>query len=75
MSGTDAITWGRDIYINGFAPPSASRTGANFEYVTHLMLHEFTHIKQFQSFSYFTPAFGAKYMFQFCMVSSSAPEG
>jgi hypothetical protein len=72
--GRSAITWGKEIYVKAYGAESAGRMDVNFEYITRLMLHELTHVKQFKSLGYITPAFGAKYLFQHCMVSFSAPK-
>jgi hypothetical protein len=69
-----AITWGKNIYVKTYGAESADRTDVNFEYITRRMLHELTHVRQFKSLGYITPAFGAKYLFQHCMVSAPAPK-
>lgn len=66
--GRVAITWGKDIYVNSYGANVADRTDVKFEYITRKMLHELTHVQQFKSLGYITPAFGAKYLFQHCMV-------
>jgi hypothetical protein len=68
-AGRSAITWGKDIYVKTYGAESGDRMSVNFEYITRLMLHELTHVKQFKSLGHITPAFGAKYLFQHCMVS------
>lgn len=72
--GRSAITWGTAIYVKTYGAISSGRMDVDFEYITRLMLHELTHVKQFKSLGYVTPAFGAKYLFQHCMVSFSAPK-
>jgi hypothetical protein len=66
----DGVTMGRRIYTN--KPASSASVGdAGFRGTTRLLLHEFTHSKQYQSHNYNTFAFGVQYLFNWCKVGLS----
>ena len=68
FGGRYGVTMGSTIYlVYPFA--SSSHGGPQFEEDVRGLLHEFTHIMQYKDFGYFTPAFGAKYLFNHCRVS------
>lgn len=62
-----AVTMGRVIYTRESV---SSRTSgdARFNAATKLLLHEFTHSKQYQALGYNLRLFGLKYLFEFCKV-------
>jgi hypothetical protein len=66
FGSADGVTMGRNIYLRG-AKASVS-TDAAFKSTTKILLHEFTHSKQYQSFGYNLNAFGLKYLFEYCKV-------
>jgi len=67
---TEGVTMGKIIY-SIFDPSDAVVSGSNFAKSAGLLLHEFTHTKQYKALGYDTNAFGTKYMFQFCKVRTS----
>lgn len=62
-----AVTMGRVIYTRESV---SSRTygDARFNAATKLLLHEFTHSKQYQALGYNLSLFGLKYLFEYCKV-------
>jgi hypothetical protein len=64
------VTMGRNIYIRNTAS-SASATDPGFQATMALLLHEFTHITQYQVLGYNLDAFGARYMWEYCQVRNS----
>jgi hypothetical protein len=63
----DGVTMGKSIYTNK-AASSANVGGSGFQETTKILLHEFTHSKQYQALNYNTIAFGTKYLFDWCKV-------
>ncbi|KAK3632230.1 hypothetical protein LTR56_016471 [Elasticomyces elasticus] len=65
FGNADGVTMGKTIYL--IYPTASSQYGdSRFAQSTRTLLHEFTHTKQYKEFGYFTPAFGAKYLFNHC---------
>ena len=67
FGSSDGVTMGKRIYINK-ADSSANVGDPGFTDTTKLLLHEFTHSKQYQALGYNTVAFGTKYLFNWCKV-------
>lgn len=67
-----AVTIGRVIYTRESV---SSRTygDARFNAATKLLLHEFTHSKQYQALGYNLQLFGLKYLFEYCKVRVLPP--
>ena len=63
---------GKEIYVR-YGVARSVVADSNFPTVSGLLLHEFTHSKQYQALGYNTIAFGTKYMFQFCKVYATYP--
>lgn len=62
-----AVTMGKVIYTRESV--SARTYGdARFNAATKLLLHEFTHSKQYQALGYNLRLFGLKYLFEYCKV-------
>ena len=72
FGAADGVTMGKSIYVRYSAAGSVV-TDSNFLTVSGLLLHEFTHSKQYQALGYNTIAFETKYMFQFCKVCATYP--
>jgi hypothetical protein len=69
---TLGVTIGRNIYVRaGLGTIDSSNAG--FPSATSILLHEFTHSKQYQALGYSLPAFGSQYLFNFCKVSLGLP--
>lgn len=68
------VAFGKLIYIKA----DQSATTANtpllgdwaFRQKTKLLLHEFTHVKQYRELGYVNPFFGARYLYNYCTVRS-----
>jgi hypothetical protein len=73
-AGRSAITWGKDIYVKTYGSESRDRMSVNFEYITRLMLYELTHVKQFKSLGYITPAFGREILISALHSELSCPK-
>jgi len=65
---TLGVTIGRNIYVRQSAD-TRFLENAGFPNATHILLHEFTHSKQYQGVGYSLAAFGTQYLFNFCKVS------
>ena len=63
-----AITFGRDIFIVGdySLNPKPGPADAHFQITTSTIIHEIRHCQQYRSLGWFIPAFGAKYLYQYC---------
>jgi hypothetical protein len=66
---TLGVTIGRNIYVRQSADTRFLENGG-FPSATRILLHEFTHSKQYQGVGYSLAAFGTQYLFNFCKVSS-----
>lgn len=66
---TLGLTIGRNIYVRQSADTRFMENGG-FPTATRILLHEFTHSKQYQRVGYSLAAFGTQYLFNFCKVSS-----
>jgi hypothetical protein len=66
FGSADGVTMGRTIYLR--AAMAATSTDRGFQVETKTLLHEFTHVKQYQALGYNLPAFGLKYLFEYCKV-------
>lgn len=66
---TLGVTIGRNIYVRQSAD-TRFLENAGFPNATRILLHEFTHSKQYQAVGYSLAAFGTQYLFNFCKVSS-----
>ncbi|KAG8819907.1 hypothetical protein FRC17_010301 [Serendipita sp. 399] len=63
------VTMGRAIYLR--AGPSTDVSQSLFPSQTRLLLHEFTHTKQYRSVAYIPSAFGLRYLFNYCKAGFS----
>ncbi|KAG8527828.1 uncharacterized protein KY384_006744 [Bacidia gigantensis] len=69
FENADGVTMGQAIYTrNG---PDIEYTDVNFAATTRLLLHEFTHVKQYQALGYDFNAFGLRYLFDYCTAGFS----
>ena len=64
----DAITFGRDMFIVGdySLNPKPGPEDKHFQVTTSIIIHEIRHCQQYRSLGWFIPAFGAKYLYQYC---------
>lgn len=64
----DAITFGRDMYIvdDYRLSPKPGPEDINFQTTMSTIIHEIRHCQQYRSLGWFIPAFGSKYLYQYC---------
>lgn len=67
LGPVDAVTMNKTIYVKDTVS-SRNYGDLQFTHGTRILLHEFTHIKQYKALGYTRWAFGARYLFQFCKV-------
>ena len=63
-----AITFGRDMFIVGdySLNPKPGPSDWHFQQTTSIIIHEIRHCQQYRSLGWVIPAFGAKYLYQYC---------
>ena len=64
----DAITFGRDMYIvaDYSLSPKPGPKDFDFQSTMSTIIHEIRHCQQYRSLGWFIPAFGSKYLYQYC---------
>lgn len=64
----DAITFGRDIFIvdDYSLNPKPGPADTHFQNSMSTIIHEIRHCQQYRSMGWVIPAFGAKYLYQYC---------
>ncbi|KAL8792924.1 MAG: hypothetical protein Q9195_004501 [Heterodermia aff. obscurata] len=73
ISSYDAITFARDIFVvaDTKLSPKQGRSDFEFQSMVTTIIHEIRHCQQYRSVGWSVPAFGTKYMYQWCRAGFS----